>query len=45
MKCPFCKAMIDDDSRYCDQCGKELHFAPNAVSRKGERNARLAVPI
>lgn len=23
-KCPFCSAEIDDDSFYCDQCGKEL---------------------
>ncbi len=24
MNCSFCKAMIDDDSYYCDQCGEEL---------------------
>lgn len=23
-KCPFCSAEIEDDSFYCDQCGKEL---------------------
>lgn len=34
MKCPFCKAMIDDDSRYCDQCGKELHFCPECGQPK-----------
>lgn len=28
MKCPYCKEIIDDDSRYCDQCGKELMFCP-----------------
>ena len=24
--CPICKEEIDDDSRYCDQCGQELFF-------------------
>ncbi len=24
--CPNCKEEIDDDSRYCDQCGQELLF-------------------
>ncbi len=28
MICPYCKKMIDDDSLYCDQCGKELKFCP-----------------
>lgn len=28
MRCPFCRAEIPDDSRFCDQCGKELHFCP-----------------
>lgn len=34
MKCPFCKAIIDDDSRFCDQCGKELHFCPECGKPK-----------
>lgn len=34
MKCPFCKAMIDDDSRFCDQCGKELRFCPECGKPK-----------
>lgn len=34
MKCPFCKAMIDDDSRFCDQCGKELNFCPECRQPK-----------
>lgn len=34
MKCPFCKAMIDDDSRFCDQCGKELKFCPECRQPK-----------
>ena len=36
MKCPFCNNTIDDDSRYCDQCGKELLFCPDCKTvRKG----------
>ena len=34
MKCPFCKAIIDDDSRFCDQCGKELYFCPECGKPK-----------
>ena len=34
MKCPFCKETIDDDSYYCDQCGKELHFCPDCGKPK-----------
>lgn len=28
MICPFCKAEIDDDSLYCDQCGREILICP-----------------
>jgi hypothetical protein len=28
MQCPFCKANIDDDSFYCDQCGHEILVCP-----------------
>jgi len=28
MICPFCKANIDDDSFFCDQCGKEIFICP-----------------
>ena len=28
MQCPFCKSNIDDDSLYCDQCGKEILICP-----------------
>lgn len=36
MKCPHCQNIIDDDSRWCDQCGKELKFCPECrVPRKG----------
>jgi len=24
MQCPLCKETIDDDSRYCDQCGEQI---------------------
>lgn len=34
MKCPFCKAIIDDDSHFCDQCGQELHFCPECGQPK-----------
>ena len=34
MKCPFCKATIDDDSWFCDQCGKELKFCPECRQPK-----------
>lgn len=28
MKCPYCKEVIDDDSWFCDQCGKEIKYCP-----------------
>lgn len=34
MKCPYCKETIDDDSCYCDQCGKELRFCPECRQPK-----------
>lgn len=34
MKCPFCKAIIDDDSWYCDQCGTPLKFCPECRQPK-----------
>ena len=34
MKCPFCKATLDDDSWFCDQCGKELKFCPECRQPK-----------
>ena len=34
MKCPYCKEIIDDDSHYCDQCGKELRFCPECHQPK-----------
>ena len=26
--CPYCHAQIEDVSKYCDQCGKELKYCP-----------------
>ena len=34
MKCPFCQGVIDDDSRYCDLCGKHLMFCPECRKPK-----------
>lgn len=34
MKCPFCQGVIDDDSRYCDLCGKHLMFCPECRQPK-----------
>ncbi len=34
MKCPFCQGIIDDDSRYCDLCGKHLMFCPECRQPK-----------
>ena len=34
MKCPFCQGVIDDDSRYCDLCGKHLMFCPKCRQPK-----------
>lgn len=34
MKCPFCKATIDDDSWFCDQCGKPMKFCPECRQPK-----------
>ena len=34
MTCPFCRAAIPDDSWFCDQCGKELHFCPECRKPK-----------
>ena len=39
--CPFCRAETPDDSRFCDQCGKELHFCPEC--RKPKRGTRCPV--
>lgn len=36
MKCPYCKETIDDDSWFCDQCGKEIKYCPDChLPRRG----------
>jgi hypothetical protein len=35
--CPWCQASLDDDSWFCDQCGKELYVCPRCNTlRKGK---------
>ena len=34
MKCPYCKEVIDDDSWFCDQCGKEIKYCPECHQPK-----------
>lgn len=34
IKCPFCQNLIEDDSRYCDQCGTALMFCPSCKQAK-----------
>ena len=36
MKCPNCKATIDDYSKYCDYCGKEIIENRNTIIKKDE---------
>ena len=35
MQCPSCKEIIDDDSRYCDQCGEQILIC-SACGRPGK---------
>ena len=35
MQCPTCKENIDDDSRYCDQCGQQI-FVCSSCGRPGK---------
>lgn len=34
IKCPNCKAEIDEDSKFCDQCGKEIMYCPECKEPK-----------
>lgn len=34
LMCPFCRAEVPDDSRFCDQCGKEFMFCPDCGKPK-----------
>ena len=35
-KCPKCKALIDDDSLFCDQCGQQLMICPQPKALKAD---------
>ncbi|MFM7175457.1 MAG: zinc-ribbon domain-containing protein, partial [Caldilinea sp.] len=32
MRCPTCKAEIDDGSQYCDQCGSRIEGGRSSIS-------------
>lgn len=36
MKCPNCKATIEDNSKFCDYCGKEIIENRNVIIKKEE---------
>lgn len=36
MKCPNCKATIEDNSKFCDYCGKEIVENRNTIIKKDE---------
>lgn len=46
INCPKCKAEIDPDSRYCDQCGQEILYC-TACGRpgKGQRCTTCGAPM
>lgn len=45
-KCPFCQKQIEDDSRFCDQCGKELRVCPQCGEfGRGKICSRCGVPL
>ena len=41
MNCPQCRALIPEDSLFCDQCGKALMFCPEC--RRPRRGTMCAV--
>ena len=46
MQCPFCNAFIDDDSRHCDQCGKEILICPKCNKPgKGKMCTTDGIPL
>jgi hypothetical protein len=46
VQCPKCKAEIEDDSFFCDQCGEELLICPDCnVLGKGKRCTRCGKPL
>ena len=46
MKCPVCAARIDDDARFCDQCGVELFRCPRCgTAGRGPVCTKDGVPL
>ena len=42
-QCPNCRAMIPDDSAFCDQCGTELMWCPECKRPKPNRGRECPV--
>jgi len=46
MICALCKSQIDEDSFYCDQCGKEIFICPKCnAPRKGKVCIQCGIPL
>lgn len=43
IQCPSCRAMIPDDSAFCDQCGTELMWCPECKRPKPNRGRECPV--
>lgn len=43
IQCPSCRAMIPDDSAFCDQCGIELMWCPDCKRPKPNRTRECPV--
>ena len=43
IQCPNCRAMIPDDSAFCDQCGTELMWCPECKRPKPNRTRECPV--
>ena len=43
IQCPNCRAMIPDDSAFCDQCGTELMWCPDCKRPKPNRTHECPV--
>lgn len=46
IKCPKCKADIESDSLFCDQCGRELYICPECKTfGKGKRCTQCGIEL
>ena len=43
IQCPSCRAMVPDDSAFCDQCGTELMWCPECKRPKPNRGRECPV--